>query len=81
MPQNGASRNELPTDRLWTIGEVAAYLRVSEQTVRNRMNDSGLPFEKIGAATRFRREDIDTWLDGQGKAPAADAGGTDLEAA
>lgn len=73
MPQDAADRNELPTDRLWTIKEVAAYLRVSEATVRNRMDDSGLPYEKIGGALRFRREVVDRWITHQQQAPAEGA--------
>lgn len=65
MPSTASDRNELPADRLWKIDEVAAYLRVSAQTVRNRMEDSALPFEKIGHALRFRREDIDRWIEEQ----------------
>lgn len=62
------SGNKLPTDRLWKINEVAEYLRVSEQTVRNRIDDSGLPYKRFGGALRFDRAEIDAWLEGSAAA-------------
>lgn len=49
-------------ESLWDIGDVAKYLRLSERTVMRRIEDSGLPYIRIGGTLRFRREDIDSWL-------------------
>lgn len=51
---------------LWDVGEVAAYLGIPEMSVykmtgarsRNR-----IPHLKLGGRLRFRKVDIDRWLD------------------
>ena len=49
----------------WTVRQVAEYLSVNGRTVY-RMAESGeLPAFKVGDAWRFRREDIDAWIDRQ----------------
>jgi excisionase family DNA binding protein len=49
-------------DRLWTKSEAAEYLRVTQRTIENWMA-RGLPHLKLGTRrTRFRKEDIDTFL-------------------
>jgi excisionase family DNA binding protein len=63
-------RNEFP-DRPWTISEVADYLQVSERTVENRIEDSGLPVTRIGGLRRFLRSDVDAWLRSQSPDAAA----------
>jgi excisionase family DNA binding protein len=49
-------------EQLWTIAEVAEYLRVSERTVKSRIADAGLPTLRFGGTVRFSRADIDAWL-------------------
>ncbi len=46
-----------------TLEEVARYLRVSERTVKEWVNAGELPGGKLGSAWRFRKQEIDTWLD------------------
>ncbi len=50
---------------LMTLEEVANYLRVSERTVKEWATSGELPGGKLGASWRFRKEDIDSWLDKQ----------------
>jgi excisionase family DNA binding protein len=50
------------TDSLWTVKEVAAYLRVSTSMVYQRANTGELPHLKVGALLRFRRSEIDEYL-------------------
>lgn len=45
-----------------TIEEVAAYLRVSERTVYDWASKGELPGGKIGTSWRFRRGDIEQWV-------------------
>jgi predicted DNA-binding transcriptional regulator AlpA len=48
-----------------TLAEVGHLLRMSEQTVRNRLS-LGLPMPpsfRIGRRRLFRRDDFDRWLD------------------
>jgi excisionase family DNA binding protein len=49
------------TDHLMTVAEVAGYLGVSEKTVRRRAAELG--GTKIGSALRFRRVEIDVFLE------------------
>jgi excisionase family DNA binding protein len=49
-----------------TVNQLAAYLNVSRATLYRAMYDDGLPVIVLGDRTkRFRREDIDAWLDGR----------------
>jgi excisionase family DNA binding protein len=53
-----------PTERLLTIDEVAAFLDVPVATVRTwRANKTGPRGCRIGRHVRYRREDIDEWLE------------------
>lgn len=47
---------------LMTSADVAAYLQVSEGTVKQWVHRRILPFVKVGRLNRFRREDIDAWV-------------------
>jgi len=48
-----------------TLEEVAAYLRVSERTVYDWANKGEIPCGKIGTSWRFKRRDIERWVDGR----------------
>lgn len=50
-------------NRLLTVEEVAAWLRVSETTVRNRYRRWGIRPQKVGRLLRFRERDIANYLD------------------
>jgi len=48
---------------LWTYDDVAEYLRLSKEAVRLKCARGQMPFLRIGEkTTRFRKEDIDAWL-------------------
>ncbi len=49
-------------DSIMTLEEVAAYLRVSDKTVKDWVNRGELPGGKLGTSWRFRREDIERWV-------------------
>lgn len=63
-------------NNIMTIEEVAAYLRVSERTVYDWASKGELPGGKIGTSWRFRRDDIEHWVNERlGKTkPAANPG-------
>lgn len=64
-------------DKILTIEEVAAYLRVSERTVYDWASKGELPGGKIGTSWRFRRGDIENWVNeklGETKPVAAKPG-------
>ncbi len=52
------------TDTLWTVPDVAAYLRMSRKHVYRLVELGELPHIKIGRCVRFDPADIATWLDG-----------------
>ena len=55
-----------------TTDEVLAYLQVNLRTVYRLIDAGQLPAVRVGRQWRFRRRDIDTWLDQrQPAAPAA----------
>jgi PTS system nitrogen regulatory IIA component len=49
--------------QIMTLEEVAAYLRVSERTVYDWANKGEIPCGKIGTTWRFKRSDIEQWVD------------------
>jgi excisionase family DNA binding protein len=50
-----------------TIKQLSEYLMVSEKTIYRMLDKSHLPAVRVGAQWRFRKRDIDTWLDEQVK--------------
>lgn len=46
-----------------TIEEIAQYLRVSERTVYDWANKGSIPCGKLGTAWRFKRSEIEKWID------------------
>ena len=51
------------TDTLMTVEEVAKYLKIQESTVYTWARQRKVPAIKIGSFWRFRKEDIDRWLE------------------
>ena len=48
-----------------TTEELLSYLRVNAQTVYRLIRSGDLPAVRVGRQWRFRRQDIEAWLDGQ----------------
>ena len=67
----------LPTDEVFlTTEEVLEYLQVNLRTVYRLIKAGKIPAVRVGRQWRFRKRDIDAWLDTQrtqsaGQAPAA----------
>lgn len=55
-------------DSVLTVKEVADYLRVNQRTVYRLAVERKLPGFKVGATWRFKRVDIDRWIDVQAAA-------------
>jgi PTS system nitrogen regulatory IIA component len=51
------------TDQALTIKELAKYLNVTRRTIYNLLERGELPGFKVGANWRFRKEDIDKWIE------------------
>jgi excisionase family DNA binding protein len=48
-----------------TIGEVAAFLKVTERTIYRLAGAKKIPSFKVGGSWRFSRADIATWIERQ----------------
>ena len=51
-----------PDAVIWTVHEVAEYLRMSEAKVYRLAKKQQLPVIRIGKAWRFRKDLLDDWL-------------------
>ena len=47
---------------LWTIDEVACFLQLTPETIRAMARQQEIPAFKIHRRWRFRREDIEKWI-------------------
>ncbi len=48
---------------LWNVKQVAKYLQLKESTIYSWAQDGKIPAIKIGRTWRFRRADLDEWLE------------------
>jgi excisionase family DNA binding protein len=55
----------VPSDEILTLKEVAQLLKVAEKTVYTMSQKKELPAFKVRGQWRFRREDINRWIDQQ----------------
>jgi len=63
------------TDPLLNIHQVADYLQLNLSTVYQWAQQGRLPAIKLGGRWRFRRADLDRWLEAQTRRPeVADRG-------
>jgi excisionase family DNA binding protein len=61
------------TGEIFTLDEVAAYLKVGKRTVYRLAAAKKIPAFKVGGTWRFRRQEIDQWI----KRQTAEAQGDD----
>ena len=54
------------TVHLWTADDVANYLRLKPNTVREMARRGDIPVYKVGRLWRFKPTDIRAWVDAQG---------------
>src|SRR5215831_7991321 len=52
-------------DRLLTLKELAAYLKINERTALKLVAEGALPAVRLGNQWRFRKFMVDAWLDDQ----------------
>jgi len=55
-------------DEILTLRDVARFLKVSEKTVYRLAQSGDLPGFKAGGSWRFRRCDLDSWMESRVKA-------------
>jgi excisionase family DNA binding protein len=58
-------REAAPSNEILTIEEVAAYLRLTPQTIYKWAQEKRIPAAKLGKEWRFRKSIIDRWVDDQ----------------
>lgn len=52
----------MDNEEIFTIKELAAYLKLAEKTAYRLASDGKLPGFKVGGAWRFRKSEIDRWI-------------------
>lgn len=50
------------SDEILTIKEVADYLKVAEKTIYRLAGSKKLPGFKVGGIWRFRKSEVDHWI-------------------
>jgi len=60
------------TDEILTLPEVAQLLKVAEKTVYTMAQKGDLPAFKVGGQWRFRRADLDAWIDAKTRRAAGE---------
>jgi excisionase family DNA binding protein len=63
---------ESVTDEILTVSEVAGLLKVAEKTVYTMAQQSELPAFKVRGQWRFRRTDLEAWIDAKTRGGAAE---------
>ena len=53
------------TDQILTLKEVAAYLKLTEKTAYRLASEGKLPGFKVGGSWRFKRLDLEQWIEEQ----------------
>lgn len=62
------------SDEILTLPEVAQLLKVAEKTVYTMAQKGDLPAFKVGGQWRFRRTDLDAWIDAKTRRAAGEEG-------
>jgi excisionase family DNA binding protein len=58
-----ANGEPLSGDRLYTVGEVAQHMRVSNMTVYRLIKAGAMPAVRVGKSYRIRRRDLEAYLE------------------
>jgi len=58
------------SEDILTIRDVAEYLKVTEKTVYGLAQKRKIPGFKVGGQWRFRRADLESWIEQQQNEPA-----------
>lgn len=58
-------------DRWLSVDEIAEYLGVRRDTIYRWINDKGIPAHKIGRLWKFKKAQVDEWVEKGGAADNA----------
>lgn len=53
------------SEQIMTAKDVASYLKLNERTVYRMAASAKIPAFKVGTSWRFKREDIEKWIEEQ----------------
>lgn len=53
------------SEQIMTAKDVASYLKLNERTVYRMATSAKIPAFKVGTSWRFKREDIEKWIEEQ----------------
>ncbi|REL34048.1 methylation-associated defense system helix-turn-helix domain-containing protein MAD1 [Thalassotalea euphylliae] len=53
------------SDEIFTLKELAEYLKLTEKTAYRLAAEGKLPGFKVGGSWRFRLKDVDDWINSQ----------------
>jgi excisionase family DNA binding protein len=56
-------QRELDPNRNWNFEEAAYYIGCTTGTLKVWASKRRVPYVKVGRLTRFRKKDLDKWLD------------------
>jgi excisionase family DNA binding protein len=62
QPQSVSATRALPTARLWTAAQAAAYLGVRPSWLYEATREGRVPVVKLGKHLRFLQDDLDVWI-------------------
>lgn len=65
IDEKASSGSTVQAGDILTIRQLSEYLMVSEKTIYRMLDRNLLPAVRVGAQWRFRKRDIDAWLDEQ----------------
>lgn len=51
------------SDEILTVKELARYLKLNEKTAYRLVSKDDLPGFKVGGSWRFKKTDIDAWIE------------------
>ena len=54
---------------LWTVKQLMTYTQLSKGHIYRLTGEQRIPFVRVGNAVRFRKTDIDAWLDSRAVKP------------
>ena len=53
-------------DEFLTCKQLSSFLKLSQASIRRRVRTKTIPFIRIGRSLRFRKKDIEEWLESGG---------------
>ena len=59
-------------DRWLSVEEICDYLGVKRDTVYKWINDKSMPAHRVGRLWKFKKEQVDSWVEAGGAADKSD---------